>query len=94
MPEYKGGIRYVVPIETGCLGNCTFCVGKIARRKLKSYPLKEIINKISQAYAGRASATPIVNFLISRGICVSPHTNTAIGGLLISVIYFCAIFCQ
>ncbi|MHA1757172.1 MAG: O-phosphoseryl-tRNA(Sec) selenium transferase, partial [Promethearchaeota archaeon] len=30
-----------------------------------SSPHKEIINKISQAYAGRASATPIVNFLIS-----------------------------
>ncbi|MFW9899567.1 MAG: O-phosphoseryl-tRNA(Sec) selenium transferase [Candidatus Thorarchaeota archaeon] len=28
-------------------------------------PRKEIIPKISQAYAGRASATPIVNFLIS-----------------------------
>ena len=28
-------------------------------------PNKEIITKISQAYAGRASATPIVNFLIS-----------------------------
>ncbi|MHA2035270.1 MAG: O-phosphoseryl-tRNA(Sec) selenium transferase [Promethearchaeota archaeon] len=28
-------------------------------------PLKENIDKISQAYAGRASATPVVNFLIS-----------------------------
>jgi len=28
-------------------------------------PIKESIDKISQAYAGRASATPIVNFLIS-----------------------------
>jgi len=28
-------------------------------------PEKDIIEKISQAYAGRASATPIVNFLIS-----------------------------
>ncbi len=28
-------------------------------------PLKENITKISQAYAGRASATPVVNFLIS-----------------------------
>ncbi len=28
-------------------------------------PIKESIDKISQAYAGRASATPVVNFLIS-----------------------------
>ena len=28
-------------------------------------PVKETITKISQAYAGRASATPVVNFLIS-----------------------------
>ncbi|MFW9989707.1 MAG: O-phosphoseryl-tRNA(Sec) selenium transferase [Candidatus Odinarchaeota archaeon] len=28
-------------------------------------PIKENISKISQAYAGRASATPVVNFLIS-----------------------------
>ncbi|MBY8988432.1 MAG: O-phosphoseryl-tRNA(Sec) selenium transferase [Candidatus Lokiarchaeota archaeon] len=28
-------------------------------------PIEEVITKISQAYAGRASATPVVNFLIS-----------------------------
>ncbi len=49
LPEYGGGIRYIVPICSGCLGNCTFCAGKIARPILKSYPIKVIVNKIKDA---------------------------------------------
>ena len=31
-----------IPISTGCFGNCTYCITKIARGNLNSRPLNEI----------------------------------------------------
>ncbi len=50
-PELHGH-RYVVPIQVGCLGNCSFCVTKIGRMgfgKVRSYDMNDIINAIANA---------------------------------------------
>ncbi len=50
-PELHGH-RYVVPIQVGCLGNCSFCVTKIGRMgfgRVKSYDIDDIINAIANA---------------------------------------------
>ncbi len=50
-PELHGH-RYVVPIQVGCLGNCSFCVTKIGRMgfgRVKSYGIDDIINAITNA---------------------------------------------
>jgi len=49
LPSYKEGVRYVVPIQSGCLGNCAFCIEPIARGKLHSYPPDLIVEKIAEA---------------------------------------------
>jgi MiaB-like tRNA modifying enzyme len=38
-----------IPIAQGCLGKCTYCVTKLVRGYLKSYPEKEILRKVEMA---------------------------------------------
>jgi threonylcarbamoyladenosine tRNA methylthiotransferase CDKAL1 len=40
----------IVPINTGCLGSCTYCKTKHARGKLGSYTLEAIVNSCLKAY--------------------------------------------
>ena len=56
LPKYKAykGMRHVVPIATGCLGRCTFCIGKIARPRLRSYDLRDIVHNVIYAVRGGA----------------------------------------
>lgn len=39
----------IVPISKGCLGSCTFCQTVIARGRLRSFPIEQIVQKISAA---------------------------------------------
>lgn len=39
----------IIPISSGCLGNCTYCITKLARGKLFSYPMKDIVNRAKSA---------------------------------------------
>ncbi len=50
MPEYRGGPVYVVPVETGCLGACAFCIAGVARgRGVKSYRPGVIVEAVREA---------------------------------------------
>lgn len=39
----------IIPISTGCLDACTYCITKKARGNFQSYPLKDIMQKIREA---------------------------------------------
>ena len=38
----------IIPVSTGCLGNCTYCKTRQARGKLASYPTLEIENRVKE----------------------------------------------
>ncbi|WP_338603595.1 tRNA (N(6)-L-threonylcarbamoyladenosine(37)-C(2))-methylthiotransferase [Sulfolobus tengchongensis] len=42
-PRVFDGKIAIIPVADGCAGNCSFCITKLARRKLRSYPLREIV---------------------------------------------------
>lgn len=39
----------IIPVATGCVGNCAYCITRIARGRLKSYSEKEIEDSFRQA---------------------------------------------
>mmetsp|Transcript_123825 Transcript_123825/g.241068 ORF Transcript_123825/g.241068 Transcript_123825/m.241068 type:complete len:554 (+) Transcript_123825:98-1759(+) len=45
----KDRFAEVITINAGCLGNCTYCKTKMARGKVISYPIDEIIARARQA---------------------------------------------
>lgn len=38
----------VLPIAQGCLGNCSYCITRIARGKLKSYPSNVLVKRFNE----------------------------------------------
>lgn len=51
LPVYIEGLQYTVPIAEGCLGNCSYCIVKIARGKLRSFKPNQIVNAVKNAVA-------------------------------------------
>lgn len=45
----ENGVEAIIPICSGCLGKCAFCITKIARRNLKSYPPDNIGKCVERA---------------------------------------------
>jgi len=41
-------IDAIVPIAQGCLGKCTYCITRLARGKLRSYPKDAILDKVKR----------------------------------------------
>ncbi len=37
----------IVPIATGCLGNCSYCITRLARGDLRSRPLEDIVKRVA-----------------------------------------------
>jgi MiaB/RimO family radical SAM methylthiotransferase len=54
LPRYDGGVIYTVPLQVGCLGNCTFCATKYTRGGagyVKSADPDDVIRHVKEAVA-------------------------------------------
>jgi MiaB/RimO family radical SAM methylthiotransferase len=54
LPRYDGGVIYTVPLQVGCLGNCTFCATKYTRGGagyVKSADPDDVIRRVKEAVA-------------------------------------------
>ncbi len=47
-------ITFVLPIAQGCIGNCTYCITKLARGTLSSYPINDILAQAQHGLDGGA----------------------------------------
>ena len=47
--KLKSSSSKIIPIAEGCLGNCSYCATKLARKELFSFSAKEIIKKIENS---------------------------------------------
>lgn len=55
LPRHKSNqVVSVVPINYGCLGSCTYCCVVFARGHLRSYSIKEIVERVQDDYAAGA----------------------------------------
>ncbi len=41
----RGGVG-IVQVARGCCGNCTYCITRLARGRLKSFPMEEILTQV------------------------------------------------
>lgn len=48
LKERNSNISALVQISEGCLSNCSYCITRFARGKLKSFPLKNILNEVKR----------------------------------------------
>ncbi len=46
------GPSTILPVAQGCLGNCSYCITRLARGKLMSYPEDEILEEFRKMVAG------------------------------------------
>jgi len=47
--ETKGTSSVIIPIAEGCIGECTYCISRLARKELKSFEIKDIILNVKKA---------------------------------------------
>jgi len=47
--KLKNNNSKIIPIAEGCLGNCSYCATKLARKELFSFSAKEIVKKIKES---------------------------------------------
>jgi len=45
----RNPVIHIAPISSGCLGDCSYCIVKLARGRLRSFPADEIVEDVGRA---------------------------------------------
>ncbi|AWR96662.1 tRNA (N(6)-L-threonylcarbamoyladenosine(37)-C(2))-methylthiotransferase [Acidianus sulfidivorans JP7] len=48
-PKIFEGKISIIPIADGCAGDCNFCITKLARKVLRSYSIRSVVNSVKEA---------------------------------------------
>jgi len=48
IPLKPTGVTATIMVQEGCLGDCSFCITKIARRQVKSYPPRLVVEAVEK----------------------------------------------
>jgi threonylcarbamoyladenosine tRNA methylthiotransferase CDKAL1 len=48
-PSPSWGVTAIVPIAQGCLGACAYCITRLARGSLESYPPEKVVSTVRKA---------------------------------------------
>jgi threonylcarbamoyladenosine tRNA methylthiotransferase CDKAL1 len=79
----NGGGVAIVQVAQGCVGRCTYCLTRIARGPLKSFPEEEILAEI-QAHA--RTGTPEIQITAQDISCWGRDIGKSLPGLLNSIV--------
>lgn len=80
--KYFNGINAPISIAEGCMFSCSYCITCLARGKLKSYPINEILKDVSSALKqGCKEIQLTAQDTSSYGL----DTNNNLGNLLSSI---------
>jgi MiaB-like tRNA modifying enzyme len=47
--QFPSGTTSILPIAQGCLGHCSYCITRLARGELRSYPVEELVQLAKKA---------------------------------------------
>ncbi len=78
-------VDVIVPISTGCIGNCSYCLTKLARGGLLSYPEEDIIARIERGLSeGKKEVLLTCQDTAAYGLDMDAG-QSGLGGLLRSI---------
>jgi threonylcarbamoyladenosine tRNA methylthiotransferase CDKAL1 len=52
--QFPSGPTFILPIAQGCLGHCSYCITRLARGELRSYPVEGLVQLAKKAVDGGA----------------------------------------
>ncbi|MFA6680026.1 MAG: tRNA (N(6)-L-threonylcarbamoyladenosine(37)-C(2))-methylthiotransferase [Candidatus Methanomethylophilaceae archaeon] len=79
------GVSAILPIAQGCLGNCSYCITRFARGKLKSYPEEELLSQFKMLIDSGAKEILVT---AQDTACYGRDTNTNLAILLKKLLEF------
>ena len=47
--QHPSGTTFILPIAQGCLGHCSYCITRLARGELRSYPIEGLVQLAKKA---------------------------------------------